>query len=277
MRDYLTNQRENIRKLDLHIAGVNSPQNITVAGAEESNNLIISDLDAQGVSAHKLKTKMAYHSPSMRAIADDYEKHLSHLEMHTPGRSQQVQMVSSVTGEAIQVIEVLSQASYCVKNMFQPMRFLSTFTKLISTPQSARRLGRKNKTGVYNIVEIGPYSALRRPAEHIIRTTAPNRDFSYSSALPRHKSSHQNIRELAGSLWSLGSPVNLDKVNQSDPYLTADNSYMPNLPKYSFDQTRTYWVEWENRIRRFPRLELLGTPVKHRNDLEPTWRKFFNV
>ena len=76
VRDYLTNQRDNTRKLDLHIICISSPQNVTMAGAEESINLIISDLDTQGVSAHEKKTRMAYHSPSMRAIADGSISHI---------------------------------------------------------------------------------------------------------------------------------------------------------------------------------------------------------
>ncbi|TGO44377.1 hypothetical protein BCON_0532g00010 [Botryotinia convoluta] len=100
----------------LTIACVNSPCNVTLSGLESDIDLLQQQLNTDGIFGRKLKTGVAYHSPQMNDVADEYSDLLQTLVIDRTPLSPII-MISSVTGKRIANLESLSQAQYWVKNM----------------------------------------------------------------------------------------------------------------------------------------------------------------
>ena len=279
MRNFLRERKAAIQETRLHVGCINSPQNVTVSGHEADIDSLKCELEEQGIPAHKLKTGVAYHSPFMHDISMEYGKCLQDLTKRS-NCSQQVQMISSVTGKPIQDLGILSKAAYWVNNMVQPVRLLPALTHVVNRSRHIRKLGARAENLIYDLIEIGPHPALRRPIKHIIEKSALTSKIAYSYTLSRQQPAVEAILHLAGSLWASGYSVALDKVNKTNITHTSNYRVLTDLPEYPFDHSRTYWYESNmsrhTRLRMNPRLELLGTPIADWNALEPRWRKFFD-
>ncbi|KAL2865305.1 type I polyketide synthase [Aspergillus lucknowensis] len=249
----------------VRIACVNSPLNCTLSGPEWALDAVKSQADADGIFAQKLRTGgVAYHSPYMESISEEYLSLMGELEGVSQGPSDvPVPMVSSVSGQPVSP-SVLATARYWVDNMLSPVRFFNAVQFL------AERLD-----GITDAVEIGPHPALRRP---IHDTLAHGKSkIRYLSTLHRSQSAIECMLELSGRLFCIGYPVRIDTVNQQD------DGFMPFLvdcPAYPFDRS-PYWTE--SRLSRDFRLrgsscrETLGMRVADWNPLQPRWRNFFSV
>lgn len=269
-----------------YIACINSPQNVTVSGDEASIDALQVTLDADKVRTRKLKTGVAYHSPHMGAIAEEYATDLSHLEMAEPagGTNRRPVMVSSVSGEHVRDIQGVCTADYWVANLLSPVQFSKAMAAVSSEmdKKRTRRLG-EPKLDVRDVVEVGPHSALRRPVldclEHHGVAQARSR---YHSALSRGGPAVPSVLNLVGELYAIGYPVNVQGANEMGTRGPGALRLLTDLPYYPFNHSKTYWHE--PAISRNARLrngaaihELLGVPVPDWNPLEPRWRKFFDL
>lgn len=269
-----------------YIACINSPNNVTVSGDEESIDALQVTLDADKVRTRKLKTGVAYHSPHMGAIAEEYAADLSLLEMAEPvrGTTKRPTMISSVSGEYVRDLHGVCTADYWVANLLSPVQFSKAMSVVSAEmdKKRTRRLG-EPKLDVRDVVEIGPHSALRRPIldclEHHGVAQARSR---YHSALSRGSPAVPSVLNLVGELYAIGYPVNVQKANEIGGRGPGDLRLLTDLPYYPFNHSKTYWHE--PAISRNARLrngaaihELLGVPVPDWNPLEPRWRKFFDL
>ncbi|KAI1170512.1 polyketide synthase PksD [Nemania sp. FL0916] len=257
--------------LEIHIACVNSPTNVTLSGNEAALDTLKAILESASIFARKLKTGVAYHSPAMRSISADY---LSSLDDLTggPSNGSNIVMVSTVTGDRVSP-STLSNGRYWVNNLVSPVRFTDAIQYLMMSAPKADGLT------VSDLVEIGPYDALRRPVtdtlRHIIGSKAPR----YSSLLSRAESTVRSILGVAGRLFALGYPISVNTANQFDASSTTP--FLVDTPEYPFDHSRRYW--FESRLSRDWRLRgavsgtLLGSRVADWNPLEPKWRKFLSI
>lgn len=269
---------ESIKAADVCVACINSPLNCTLSGPEASIDAVKAEADRAGIFAQKLKTGVAYHSPSMLAIADEYLSLMGSLE--GAGRQDAkaraaIPMVSSVTGRSIRPAE-LAKGQYWVDNMVSPVRFADAVQVL--TQESA-----KLKVGLGNItdlVEVGPHPALKRPVSDTIKQEGNRKkQIRYSSALHRSQPPIQTTLELMGQLFCHGHSVSVSAVNQH----SADRkpAFLVDCPEYPFDHSNKYWAE--SRISRDYRLrgtvkgETLGVRVSDWNELEPRWRNFLSI
>ncbi|RTE72429.1 hypothetical protein BHE90_013160 [Fusarium euwallaceae] len=103
----------------MSVACVNSPLNCTLSGPEDVIDKIKQQADKDGIFAQKLKTGVAYHSPSVMSIASEYLSLISSLKAagsQDPKVLAHVPMVSSVTGKPV-CLEELSKGEYWVDNM----------------------------------------------------------------------------------------------------------------------------------------------------------------
>ncbi|ORY58512.1 fatty acid synthase S-acetyltransferase [Pseudomassariella vexata] len=273
------------------IACINSPKNCTLAGSESSIDAVKSQLEKDGIFAHKLKTGVAYHSPSMAAIADEYLSLMGSLkplenDAHNSlkkARSKEpssIPMVSSVTGQRIRLAD-LAVARYWVDNMMCPVRFSAAIETL--TQRSLwLKIGMVNIT---DLVEVGPHCTLKRPVLDTLAAagTSSNNNKKlarYSSVLYRHKPAVQTALELVGTLYCLGHAVSVTAANQH----TSEKGPMPFLvdcPEYPFDHSNKYWAESrlgkDFRLREPVTGETLGWSFNDWNPLEPRWRNFLSV
>ncbi|KAF5254445.1 hypothetical protein FANTH_703 [Fusarium anthophilum] len=242
--------------LAINVACINSPLNVTLSGPEEAIDKIKSQADQDDIFAQKLKTGVAYHSPSMKAIASEYLAALERLTKRKDGTS--IPMVSSVTGKSISP-ETLSTAQYWVDNMLSPVRFAEV-VQVIANKNSARKFGLGNIT---DLLEIGPRPALRRPVKDTLNEMGT--------------AGKGTTLELAGQLFCRGYPVSISAANQQ----RTNAKFLVDCPKYPFDRSQRYWAEprlsRDFRLRETVKGELLGVRVSDWNPLEPRWKNFWSI
>ncbi len=142
----------------------------------------------------------------------------------------------------------------------------------------------KNIAAAHDLLEIGPHSALQTAIQDTIRTKSRGSDVGYASILRRNFSALDTTLEMGGRLHCSGHPVNLDRLNSLDG--DSSNRFnhsaaLTDLPEYPFDHSQTYWHENRTskgfRFRKFPRLDLLGSPVADWNTSEARWRNVIKV
>ncbi|KAK4033181.1 polyketide synthase [Parachaetomium inaequale] len=262
--DYLSKIFVEDASASVCVACVNSPLNCTLSGPEAAIDAIKAQADKDGIFAQKLKTGVAYHSPSMLAISDQYLSLMGHLKgVAASSAAAAVPMVSSVTGKEIQPAE-LAKPEYWVSNMVSPVRFADAVRLL------------KDESTITDIVEVGPHPALKRPVQDTIGTTLQIR---YAAVLHRSQPATETMLELMGQLFCLGHTVSVSAVNQEDT--EAVPRPLVDCPAYRFDHSQRYWVESrlsrDFRLREAVEGETLGVRVSDWNPLAPRWRNFLSV
>ena len=281
----------------LTVACVNSPKNVTISGYIDQINLLKALLDRESVFARKLMVDVAYHSPHMNAVADEYRRLLEGMRISNPpdkdGGAKAAVMVSSVTGKRIPPNE-LTNPDYWVSNLVSPVQFTAAVNHLFSATQrgAIRKkldLSHKKHLHVDNLLEVGPHAALQGPIRDIL-TGLPGiakRNIGYSSALVRKQDASVSLMEAMGRLCCAGHPVDLRRINE--PSYNPESTERPkektltDLPGYPFDHSegRRYWLERRlgraYRTHKQNKWDLLGKPVSDWNPLEAKWRNVLRV
>ncbi|KAF2240016.1 reducing type I polyketide synthase [Viridothelium virens] len=278
---YFNSIRSHFGSQDINVACKNSPRNLTISGKKEQIDWLKSILDRENVFARVLKVKVPYHSPFMKAIAPKYLSMMGQLEAGEPQKTS-LYMISSVTGARISAADVQT-AQYWVDNMVNPVLFTDAIQRLCSTPKSGlKRSGAiAVKATVTELLEIGPDAALRRPIRDTLEA-ANAQDVSYLSTLSRSSSASLAFLDAMGKLSCSGHHVDILQANTEAERYNGRHIALPNLPSYSFDHSQSYWNEGRfskdgYRLRKHPRVDLLGTTVPDWNELEPRWRNFLRV
>lgn len=257
-------------KEKVHIACVNSPSNITLSGPEASIDLIQDHLQQQDVFAKKINTGIAYHSPDLNAIADEYRSLMGTLVSGpTDGRRHRAPMISSVTSHTVGS-EILSTPQYWIDNLVSPVRFYEAMQRLASNISSSDSLSPPGPLAITDIIEIGPTAALRRP----VRDSVPS-SLRYHTVLDRTRSSIQTTLKLVGTLFCHGYGVSITAANLQS---TGSMPFLVDCPSYPFDHSRQYWSESRlSKAMRFRPRELgymLGRRAHDLNTLRPRWRNW---
>ncbi|KAI0197537.1 polyketide synthase PksD [Astrocystis sublimbata] len=258
---------------DISIACVNSPYNVTLSGDKAAIDSLKKHLDKDNIFAHELNTGVAYHSPAMREIADEY---LGCLEDLTRGRSHHndTLMVSSVTGLKTNA-DMLCQPQYWVDNLVSPVRFTDALQYIVSA--APRADGMKPIT---HFIEVGPHSALQRSIKDTTTQVTGGKEFRYLPTLHKQVPSVESMLGLVGQLFVDGHSVSIQAANSPNPPKPTLQP-LANMPEYPFDHSQIFWHE--SRLSRDWRLRgsvppsLLGSRVADWNPLEPRWRKFLGV
>ncbi|KAM3083977.1 hypothetical protein ACMFMG_001916 [Clarireedia jacksonii] len=267
-------------KLPLVVSCINSPKNVTISGDVSDIERLQALLVEDSIFARKLQVNIAYHSPQMNEIADEYLAHLDDLEAGDFNLKDAI-MISSVTGARIHKKE-LRNGSYWVSNMVSPVKFANSLGLVCS--QSAKALRKKldgshrNFVIVHDVLEIGPHSALQGPVRDILQSINRNGKVNYHSALVRYRSAIETTLEACGNIFARGHFVDIGRINRPGGKLASQTApvVLTNLPEYTFDHSTFYWHESRLskglRLRRHGFNPLLGTPVADWNPLEGRWR-----
>lgn len=267
---------------DITVACINSPKNVTISGDEARIASIQTMLEKDQIFCRKLSTGVAYHSPRMQAVTSQYASSIQGLEKGTPV-VKDIIMISSMTGKACLKTDELATADYWVKNMILPVKFSHAIAELALKVKGSgtRKLGVATKFAMHDLIEIGPHPTLKRPTTETLATHAPKAEIRYSSVLSRYNSALATIFKLLGDMYSLGYPIALEEVNQIRHHPSMSVLTLTDLPEYPFSRSQRYWHESSLsknfKLRKYPRLDLLGTPMADSNALEMRWRKFFDV
>ncbi|KAF2117464.1 polyketide synthase dehydratase-domain-containing protein [Lophiotrema nucula] len=263
----------------LVVSCINSPKNVTISGNEAKIDVLKATLDAEEIFARKLNTGVGYHSPQMELIAAEYRTSMGKLQTGTPVAGEP-KMVSSVTGELISPRELCVPA-YWVINMVSPVKFVSAILRITSqSPKAlARKLNRSHHSAIltYDLIEMGPHSALRGPIKETLSTITRGGDITYATLLVRDMPAMETSLDTMARLHRIGYPISLRAINHQGKRANSKPVLLPSLPEYPFDHTQSYWCESHLssnfRLRKHPRVDLLGTPAVDWNPSEAKWRK----
>ncbi|OQD90731.1 hypothetical protein PENANT_c001G07681 [Penicillium antarcticum] len=282
----------------LVVACVNSPSSVTVSG----DILAIAAL-AQLLKNHQLFTRrlavdVAYHSPHMALVADEYHRLIEYIEpqnqsqVDDKNKHKPAPFFSSVSGTIYPLKEL--HAGYWVSNLLGQVKFADSLRNLCfetDTQRSGsveavktRRVGAARKASIDCLIEIGPHAALSGPVKQILRADPKlnSADIVYTSILKRKENAVMTALGMAATVASLNYPVDFSAINNpqgldgfSNPQLLVD------LPPYPWNHTRSYWAEPRlskmYRNRRFSRNDLLGASDNMSCPCEPRWRNFLRT
>lgn len=268
--------------LKLSISCFNSPRNITISGQENQIARVENMLNTAGIFNRRLRVSVAYHSPQMNQMAEEY---LALMGTLSPGCNEHyAPMISSVDGRRTDR-EILLQGGYWVQNMQAPVRFHEAMRSVCS--QSVKRPtvkldgSHRQVPFVNSLIEIGPSAVLHAPITECLREYRLETSITCSSVLQRNQSALHTFLGLAGHLYGLGARLDLRKVN--DPCLQPcdDRFALSDLPGYPFNHATTYWHEsrlsFDRRLRNHGHVDVLGTPFSDWNPLDAQWRNVMDA
>jgi acyl transferase domain-containing protein/predicted O-methyltransferase YrrM len=252
------------------VACVNSQMSVTVSGDIEALAALEIMLKADNVFARRLKVSAAFHSPHMAPVADAYTRVLE--KVLALGAPANIMFSSSLTGDCLENIDMLSRADYWVQNMLQAVEFQSSFSNLCLDENSEQR--------VDVVVEIGPHGALAGPIQQILTLPQLSKvKIAYMNCLTRGQNATTTMRQLACNLIQHGLAVNLTAVNTSR--VGPPFEVLHDLPPYPWTHQTRYWTEprvsYDLRFRPHRHHDLLGARLPGSNKLIPTWRHIIRI
>jgi acyl transferase domain-containing protein len=179
---------------------INSPENVTVSGDEVAVLSLETTLKSRGIFARLLKVENAYHSFHMKIIERHYLQSINGIQIHEAQQGRT--MFSSVTGKAISPGDL--GHLYWAQNLVSPVQFSDAFTSLLQSKRVRPDV----------ILEIGPHGVLQGPMKQIIDAKSKSKlKPSCLSILSRGKNAVVTSLQAVGHLWSVGCPVDLNRVN----------------------------------------------------------------
>lgn len=242
----------------------NSPSLVTVSGDSQAIAEIQSAAEDEKLLNRRLKVDVAYHSPHMHEIAEDYLAAIKSIE---PKRNSGVQFFSSVTGRQMNTTDLT--ATYWVQNMTHPVQFVDGLQSMCMQAK-----------GPEVLVEIGPHSTLKSPIQDILKSSPSGAsDVRYLPSLIRNRDASSTTLSLASALHVLGCGLSLSAINNFGDIPSLKPLH--DLPSYPWNHARKYWHEsrlsLNHRLKQFPRNDLLGSLVDDMNESEPRWRNVLRL
>lgn len=283
-RKAIKSLRSEAEHFGISIACINSPSNVTVSGEAHLIEKLKLELEERNVFARKLRVPLAYHSPQMESILDDYVSLIGSLSRPCDQDNiARPPMLSSVSGQQIDAARLLDPWHWADSTV-KPVQFSRAL--LAMCVQSRTGLVKKIDRGHLNVpvvdhlVEIGPHSTLKGPIREILRFSPRETSVGYSNILTRGKSAGDSMLQALGELFSLGFPVNLRSANDPEENISLQ-TLLVDLPEYPFDRSQKYWHESRlsrnYRLRGQPASELLGVRARDWNPSHARWRHFMRL
>ena len=210
------------------IACINSPSNVTLSGDSSVLEKLEERFASEKIFARRIKVEIAYHSPHMRVIADEYLASIKSIQTLPMTKSSPV-FYSSVVGAQMNPSEL--DASYWVRNMVSPVQFVQALGAIF--PSAAAGVRRRRRDGLLPdvIVEVGPHGALQGPVRQILAKNGRAEEIQYSSMLYRGKDAIVSSLEVVGNLWTKGQALKFANVNSLEAEPNSLQSLI-DLPSY---------------------------------------------
>ncbi|MDD5177473.1 MAG: SDR family NAD(P)-dependent oxidoreductase [Sterolibacterium sp.] len=164
-------------ELDVEIAGINSPDNVTISGNLDDLERIGAHLEHRGVFFRLLDLDYAFHSRQMDPIEARFAQNLADL---APVSSSKAAFVSTVTGDVLDGTAL--GAGYWWRNVRHPVRFADAMAKLVDL-------------GCRVFIEIGPHAILQRYIGECLK--AANVQGRVLSSLRKDDDGIQRLQEAA--------------------------------------------------------------------------------
>ncbi|GJC84774.1 highly reducing polyketide synthase azaB [Colletotrichum liriopes] len=262
------------------VACVNSPSSTTLSGDANAIDELLLLIKQDGHFARKLKVDVAYHSPHMQAVAEEYRQSLAHITP-LPENPRAAKMFSSLYPGIVNSEQL--GPDYWVANMVSQVNFSGGMLAMMGGGAKDRPRRRTNKKAEVDnmMIEIGPHGALHGPLHQIFThdsdTPASVTDLSYRSVLERGKNAAETALTLAGKLFQLGYPIDIEAVNGN----SGNSAFLVDLPPFSWNHSLKYWSESHtakaHRFRKHPRKDLFGSETLESIDREPRYRNILKL
>lgn len=222
---------------DIEVAGMNSPQAVTLAGSLAGLEKIQAALQPSGVFFHLLDLDYAFHSRHMDGIEAMVREGLADLEPV----DGQFRFVSTVTGAPLEGSAL--DAAYWWRNIREPVRFGDAVAHLA---QAGARL----------FLEVGPHSILRTYVKQSL--DALKITGATIATLKRQHDSAATLQRALFSALAHGAQVDLARLVPTVDHAVARAAA---LPRYPWQRER-YWqmptVEGYGLVNRRREHPLLG-------------------
>lgn len=166
------------------LAGINSPQEILIAGDLAAIEAVLAAAKAAGLEGRRLEVAHAAHSPRMDAILDTFQQVAQTVTYHPPT----MKVISSVQGEFCHQFD----AAYWRTHLRQPVRF----DQAIQTLQS---------TDCTLLVEVGPQPVLLWLGR---QNWTGREEVRWLASLRSVQTDWQQLLQSLSELYVQGAPVN---------------------------------------------------------------------
>ncbi|MFF9086055.1 type I polyketide synthase [Streptomyces sp. NPDC014991] len=196
----------------VHVAAVNSPSSVVVAGDAGLLDEVVETLSAEGVRARRIAADFASHTPHVEAVRELLTKAFADVRSQAPV----IPFHSTVTGERVGEAGMLD-ADYWYRNVRRQVRFAPAVTALLESGHTV-------------FVEVGAHPVLA-PA---ISETADGADVLVTGSLRRDDGGPRRLLASMAELFVRGVPLDWTGV------LPAAAGPV-DLPTYAFDHQH-YWL-----------------------------------
>ncbi|HZI11897.1 MAG TPA: thioesterase domain-containing protein, partial [Myxococcus sp.] len=200
----------------LSLAAVNAPSSCVASGPLPDIEALEQRLSRSGVGFHRLRTSHAFHSEMMEPVLEAFAAEVRRVPLSAPA----IPLVSNVTGTWLTEAEA-TDASYWVRHLRQPVRFLDGLASLAATPDPL-------------LLEVGPGRTLCGLAGLALGPGGAPAIASLGGGDP----AEADVEVLAslGRLWCEGVDVDWRGFG------AGERRQRVPLPTYPWDSQR-YWLE----------------------------------
>ena len=218
----------------LDVAALNAPGLSVVAGPADAIDALEMELGKRDIIARRLHTSHAFHSAMMDPVVAPLTARAGAMSLRPPT----IPYVSGVTGDWIAAEEATSP-EYWARHCREPVRFAAGLQTIVDS-------------GIRALIEVGPGTTLSTFARS---GAARGADYLVARSLPTNEREQPDLAgllEAAGTLWTVGAPLDLEAVFAGRPH-----GRIP-LPSYPFERSR-YWVA--PNLHTPPEREIVESPI----------------
>ena len=258
------------------VAASNSPTSVTLSGDMDAIDEMREVFEGEEKFARLLRVDTAYHSHHMLPCSEAYLGSLKKSSISVRKPKAGCKWFSSVFyGEVMNNDwqEKGLDALYWGRNMTRTVMFSAAVEAAIAESNIKPNM----------VLEVGPHSALRSPAEDTIKVIMKICP-PYGSCLIRNQNSIGSFGEALGFVWKNASNGIVDFERFHDIVYTNDGSkpmLLKGLPSYQWDHDRIYWHESRRsralRTRSEAGHPLLGTLSPDSTQSDIVWQNLLRI
>lgn len=198
----------------ISIAGVNGPRTTVVAGEPEAVEALVTDLDAAGVFARRVRVDVASHSAQTDPLLPRLRERLAALQ----AEGERLPLYSTVTGERLEGARM--GADYWADNLRRPVQLDASIRRMLGD-------------GIDLFVEVAPHPVLSASIADIARDTGARPAIVCTGK--RDEPSGPVLMRLLAEVHCRGAAIDW-------PRLGADGARVTALPTYPWQRER-HWIE----------------------------------
>ncbi|MEU1287494.1 type I polyketide synthase [Kitasatospora sp. NPDC005856] len=202
---------------ELHIAAVNGPRSIVVAGDPENVDGFVETLAADGVRVRKVRVNGAGHSPQVEPLREAVLEQLAGIEPRPAGTA----FYSTVTGGALDTTEL--GTAYWYRNMREPVRFAPAVRSLL-------------EDGYRTFVESSPHPVLGPGVQEAAEELPGTGEVTVVGTLRRDEGGPARFLRSLAEAHAHGARPDWSAVLGGVPATPVE------LPTYAFQRQR-YWLD----------------------------------